>query len=106
MEKEIIFENVPCPVSKALDKISGKWKILALYYLSKRPYRFLELQRQMYGISKGVLSTVLNELIQDGFLTKIDFNENPPHTEYQLTEYGETLMPILDAIKEWSDNFG
>ena len=93
----------PCPVVKALDLFSGKWKVLILYQLSFGGYRYNELKRQIYGITNTVLSRCLRELQEADLIIRKDFEENPPHTEYCLSKFGETLLPILHEIRRWAD---
>ena len=93
----------PCPVAKALDLISGKWKVLILYQLSFGGHRYNELKRQIFGITNTVLSRCLRELQQDGLVLRKDYDKNPPHTEYFLSEFGKTLLPVLHEIRRWAD---
>lgn len=93
----------PCPVAKALDLFSGKWKVLILYQLSFGGYRYNELKREIYGITNTVLSRCLRELQQDRLVLRKDYDENPPHTEYLLSEFGKTLLPVLHEIRCWAD---
>jgi len=75
--------------------IGGKWKISILFYISLlEERRFGQLKRSIAGISESTLSKQLKELVADGLIDRIDFNEVPPRVEYQLTERlgaGKTL---------------
>ena len=63
--------------------------------------RFGVLQRNIEGISKQMLSKQLRELEQDGILSREIFAEIPPRVEYDLTEVGKSLLPVIGAMKAW-----
>ncbi|GAL86097.1 transcriptional regulator, HxlR family [Sporocytophaga myxococcoides] len=56
-------------------------------------------------ISKQMLTTQLRELEQDGLIERVIYPEIPPRVEYFLTPKGKALIPIMDALKEWADEF-
>ena len=85
-----------------LSLISGKYKTIILYWLSAYPgIRFNELKRCVGTIPHKTLSTVLKELEQDQLVLRREYPELPPRVEYSLTEWGESLIPILDAMCIW-----
>ena len=90
-----------CPVQLSMNVIMGKWKVLVLWHVLRRPRRYGELKRLIQGISHKVLAETLKSLEDDGFLLRIDFHENPPHVEYQLTDQGRELEPVLLALQQW-----
>ncbi|MDE6953491.1 MAG: helix-turn-helix transcriptional regulator [Erysipelotrichales bacterium] len=90
-----------CPVATTANLIGSKWKLLILRNLLNRPFRFNELQKSLNGISHKVLSDSLNSMIDDGIITRVDYNANPPHIEYTLSQLGEAMRPILKAMEEW-----
>ncbi|MFC5703323.1 winged helix-turn-helix transcriptional regulator [Cohnella faecalis] len=92
---------VKCPVELAVDVLSGKWKVLALWYLQDQRRRFNELQRLMPGVSQKMLTQQLRELEKDGIIGRQIFDENPPRVEYYLTERGEAVKPILSSLFTW-----
>jgi DNA-binding HxlR family transcriptional regulator len=65
------------------------------------PHRFAELKRKTTGISDRVLTRQLRELETDGVVRREVFAEVPPRVEYSLTEYGESLRPVTDAMCKW-----
>ena len=92
-------EELPaCPVATAVELIGGKWKLLILRNLRMRPWRFNELQRDLDGISQKVLTDSLRQMIDDGLVYRHDYREMPPRVEYGLTELGEEMLPIIDAL--------
>jgi DNA-binding HxlR family transcriptional regulator len=91
-----------CPVELGLHLIAGKWKSLILWKLSRQPVmRFGELRRAIPQVSKKMLTQQLRELERDGIISRHVMAEMPPHVEYALTEFGQTLRPIMEAIGRW-----
>lgn len=91
-----------CPVTQTHNIIAGKWKIIILWHLSTKTIRFNEFQRLLPGISKGTLSNQLRELEKDGMIHREIYNEVPPKVEYSLTFLGESFVPILQSMGDWS----
>lgn len=94
-----------CPVATAVSLIGGKWKLLILRNLKKRPWRFNELQRDLEGISQKVLTDSLRQMIADGLIYRHDYQEMPPRVEYGMTELGEEMLPIIDALAEFGNYY-
>lgn len=94
-----------CPVAITVNLIGSKWKLLIIRNLLDRPYRFNELKKSLEGISQKVLTDSLKSMEEDGLITRTVYPEIPPHVEYSLSELGETMRPILDAMKEWGTNY-
>lgn len=90
-----------CPVTYCMGVIGGKWKPIILYLISMGVNRFGVLQRNIEGISKQMLSKQLRELEHDGILSREIFAEIPPRVEYDLTEVGKSLLPVIGAMKAW-----
>lgn len=87
-----------------MQMIQGKWKIMIMYKLSESSgLRFADLQHHIKDVSHKTLTLQLRELEADGLITRHDFQTAQPHVEYSLTENGESLIPILDAICTWGD---
>lgn len=90
-----------CAVDRALAIVGAKWTLLILHNLMDGPKRFGELQRIIGGASPKVLTARLRELEQLGLVTRTAYPEIPPRVEYELTEQGRTLRPIVDALDRW-----
>ena len=90
-----------CPSRAVLELISGKWTLLIVPLLAKGPERNNELLRKIDGISQKMLSQTLRELETHGLVQRIDHRTVPPHVEYQLTEFGESLARVLAPLCEW-----
>lgn len=99
-------EELPaCPVETTLTLISDKWKVLILRDLMPGTKRFGELKRSIGHVSQKVLTAQLRQMEASGLLTRTVFPEVPPHVEYTLTELGYSLKPILDAMRDWGENY-
>ena len=99
-------ELVPeCPVAVTVQLIGNKWKLLIIRNLLDRPWRFNELQRSLEGISQKVLTDSLRSMEADGLITRTVYPEVPPRVEYALSELGQSLKPILDAMKAWGESY-
>ena len=94
-----------CPVATTVQIIGSKWKLLILRNLLQRPWRFNELKKDLEGISQKVLTDSLRSMEADGIIDRTVYAEVPPRVEYALTELGETLRPILDAMEVWGMNY-
>jgi DNA-binding HxlR family transcriptional regulator len=94
-----------CPVQAALEVIGGKWKPLILWSLKDAVMRFGELQKGLPGINAKMLTKQLRELEVDGVITRTIYPEVPPRVEYSITEFGKTLIPILDALCNWGAHY-
>jgi DNA-binding HxlR family transcriptional regulator len=90
-----------CPVEATLSLIGGKYKPIILYHLIDQKLRFSELQRIMPQATQKMLTQQLRELEADGLVHREVFPVVPPKTEYSLTEYGRTLIPVLTEMCEW-----
>ncbi len=91
-------------MSRLQSVISGKWKILILWYISSyEMQRFNELQRRLDGITQSTLAKQLRELENDGLIHREVYPEVPPRVEYTLTEKGKGFMPILQSMRKWSE---
>lgn len=95
-------EELPeCPIATTVSLIGSKWKLLIIRKLSKRPYRFNELQNSLDGISQKVLTTSLRDLADDGIVYRHDYSTNPPHVEYGMTDLGKELLDVLKSMEKF-----
>ena len=98
----IYTEAGNCPVTSLLIMLQGKWKFQIIYEMCiKSPIRFGELRKNIDGITNTMLTSSLRELEKDGLISRIQFNEIPPHVEYSLTEKGTELFPVFYAMTKW-----
>ncbi|HEX3075774.1 MAG TPA: helix-turn-helix domain-containing protein [Lachnospiraceae bacterium] len=101
MSKDIIL----CPVEITLSLISNKWKVLIIRDLLEGTKRFSELKRTVGNITQKVLTTNLREMEESGLLIRKVYAEVPPRVEYSLTELGQSLRIVLDAMVIWGNNY-
>ena len=94
-----------CPVENTLTLISSKWKVLILRDLLAGTKRFGELRRSVGNVSQKVLTAQLREMEDSGLVTRTVYPEVPPRVEYALTELGQSLRPILDAMWNWGEAY-
>ena len=99
-------EELPiCPVATTVQLIGSKWKLLIMRNLLARPWRFNELQKDLEGISQKVLTDILRSMESDGIITRTVYPEVPPRVEYALSELGESMRPIIDAMEQWGISY-
>lgn len=87
-----------CPMISVHKLISGKWKILILWYISDQTLRFSELKRKLPDITQKMLTNQLRSLEEDGLITRTVHPVVPPKVEYALTDIGLKMMPILESM--------
>ena len=94
-----------CPVETTLTLISDKWKVLIIRDLLPGTKRFGELKKSIGGVSQKVLTPQLRQMEESGLLTRRVYPEVPPKVEYTLTELGVSLKPVLDAMRDWGEEY-
>ena len=94
-----------CPVETALVFVGDKWKILIIRDLLIGTKRFGELKKSLVGISQKVLTGHLRHLEENGLVNRKVYAEVPPRVEYSLTESGQSLSLILDAMWHWGEEY-
>ena len=93
--------NETCPVCATADIICSKWTMLVIRDLADGSTRFSELERSLAGISPRTLSLRLRALEDEGVVRRTTFPEVPPRVEYQLTEKGQALIPLIDDMRRY-----
>jgi DNA-binding HxlR family transcriptional regulator len=88
---------------KALGVVSDQWFIVIVHALMPGKLRFSELHRAIPGVSKKVLTQTLRNMERDGFVSRTVYPVVPPHTEYQLTQLGESIVPPLQGLCRWAN---
>ncbi|MEM8944873.1 MAG: helix-turn-helix domain-containing protein [Planctomycetota bacterium] len=101
--RHVVYDRPACPVEATLELIGGKWKGIVLYYLLDGRLRFGELSRKIGCVTQRMLTKQLRELEAAGLVYRVAYAEVPPRVEYELTETGKTLRPILNALKQWGE---
>jgi DNA-binding HxlR family transcriptional regulator len=94
-----------CAMGYTMSVIDGRWKPTILWQLIKGKLRYNELRKAIPAASERILVLQLRELEHDGLIKRIVYPEVPPRVEYELTEKGISLKPILKAMSDWGKNF-
>nr|WP_219836097.1 helix-turn-helix domain-containing protein [Paenibacillus sp. R14(2021)] len=103
MEDDTVNKKYNVTVEATLDVIGGKWKPLILCYLTKSRKRQCDFLQHIPNLTQKMLTQQLRELVQDGIVNRISYNQMPPKVEYELTEYGQSLQKVLDAMCDWGE---
>lgn len=93
-----------CSVEVTLDLIDGKWKGVILYHLQEGRLRFGELRKRLPRITQRMLTKQLRALEEDDLIIRKVYAEVPPRVDYELSETGQRLRPVIDALKSWGDD--
>ena len=95
-----------CPVATAVQLIGNKWKLLIIRNLRMEDkQRFNQLLKTIPGISQKVLTENLRAMEADGLITRTVYPEVPPRVEYALSDLGNSMRPIMDAMEIWGRNY-
>jgi DNA-binding HxlR family transcriptional regulator len=107
-EKQLLLRGqiFHCAMDVTMHFIGGKWKTVVLWYLKKDKKRFSELKKLIPDITEKMLSLQLKTLEEDGIVKRTLYPEVPPRVEYELTEFGKTLIPMLEEIAKWGRELG
>lgn len=105
-EKVIVLngQEFHCAMDVTMHYIGGKWKTVVLWYLRKDKKRFSELKRLIPNITEKMLSLQLKNLEKDGIIGRKLYPEVPPKVEYFLTDFGKSLIPMMEEIARWGRN--
>lgn len=107
MQKKTIKKNIPaynCPVTRAIEVIGGKWKSIIIHLVINDINRFGEMQKNLTGISKQMLTKQLRELEADGILNRKIYPVVPPRVEYSLTAQGKQAITVIRELGVFGKN--
>ncbi len=94
-------KEYPCSISLAMKYIGGKWKAVILIHLIEKK-RYSELRREIPMVTERTLSLQLKELEEDGLISRTVHTDKPPlRVDYELTEFGRSVIPLLSSISKW-----
>jgi DNA-binding HxlR family transcriptional regulator len=96
-----VHDSATCGVAACAEIIGAKWTALLVHDLSEGPRRFSELEHSCHGISPRTLAERLRDLEQEGIVERRSYPESPPRVEYELTDKGEALLPIIEAMRSF-----
>jgi DNA-binding HxlR family transcriptional regulator len=98
------LEGNTCPVARSLGSIGDWWTLLIVRDAMLGVRRFSDFQRSL-GLARNVLSARLKKMVADGVMTMAPASDGTSYQEYQLTEKGEGLLPVLVAMRQWGERF-
>ena len=94
----------PCCASLTMGIIGGKWKTVILFHLIDKKLRYNELRKEMPTVTERTLSLQLKAMEEDGLIKRKVYTSKPPlKVEYSLTDFGKTLIPLIQSIADWGD---
>ena len=97
-------KEYPCCTSITMGLIGGKWKTVILYHLIEGKLRYNELRKELPMVTERTLSLQLKKLEEDKIINRKVYTSKPPlKVEYSLTDFGKTLIPLLQSIASWGD---
>ena len=94
-----------CPLTVFMTGIGGKWKPVLICRLLSGRKRFGELCRLAPNATERMITLQLRELEADGIIRRTVYAEVPPRVEYEVTDYGRSLQPIIAAMQDWGSEF-
>jgi len=98
------FGDVSCGIAQALEAFGDWWTLLIVRDAFFGVRRFADFERSL-GIAKNILTARLAHLVEHGILERVDVGTEGTRYEYRLTDKGEALLPVLTALREWSDEW-
>lgn len=93
-----------CPVAATARILGARWTLQIIHNLRQRR-RFCELQELVGGVNPTTLSQRLKFLEEQGLIRRLPISDAPRHVEYELTDMGRDLLPVLDALAQWADRW-
>lgn len=94
----------PCTIARAADVLGDHWNLLLVRQACLGSRRFEDFQRAL-GIGRNILTQRLSGLVDEGLLSRVEYQPNPPRYEYRLTEKGRDVFPILAALAAWGERW-
>lgn len=94
-----------CPVEATLDLIGGKYKALILFHLIDNTLRYNEISKLLPKATPKMLTQQLRELEADNLIIRTVYPVVPPKVEYTLSEFGKSIIPVLESMCNWGKNY-
>lgn len=103
MYERKILPNLNCGLDLIGEVLYGKWKMRLLWFINEGHKRPGELQRKIPDATRRVLNIQLKELEEHELITRKIYPVVPPKVEYNLTEFGTSLIPVIATLGQWGD---
>lgn len=103
--KEKCIQYEICPMGLVQKIVTGKWKILILWYLSYSTLRFNDIKRKLPDVTQKMLTQQLRSLEEHGMIYRHVYPVVPPKVEYGLTEMGEKIIPLLEQMHSFGAEY-
>lgn len=95
--------NPECPTRHVIDVIGDRWTCVVVTVLGDGRRRFNDLARSSKGISYKMLTQTLRRLEREGLVSRTVYDTTPPKVEYELTDLGRQVLPVINAIRDWAE---
>ncbi|MEO6684990.1 MAG: helix-turn-helix domain-containing protein [Dyadobacter sp.] len=96
--------QLDCGLHLFKELLTGKWKLMLIYYISQDFKRPGELQRKIINADRRVMNQQLKELELHGFIRKKTYDSKIPKVEYEITQLGESLLPLITELEKWGED--
>ncbi|MDN2617666.1 helix-turn-helix transcriptional regulator [Enterobacter kobei] len=96
------LSDTPCPVARSVDLIGDRWSLLIVRDAFDGMRRFGDFQRSL-GVARNILADRLRKLVEAGILATQDASDGTAYQEYVLTPQGESLFPVVVALRQWGE---
>lgn len=102
--KQASFSDARCSIARTLDKVGQWWALLIIRDAMMGVRRFRDFERSL-GISKNTLAARLTELVDNGIMIRVNSTSGAKYLDYELTDKGRDLAPIVMALAQWGDRW-
>lgn len=103
MDITVASERSGCPIASTLDLLGDKWSLVIVRDMLTGKTRFKEFLESPEGIPTNILASRLKRMEAAGLLRKEAYQSKPPRSAYHLTERGQDLLPVLQAMCRWAN---
>ena len=100
-----VHQSETCSVAACAEIVGAKWTVLIVHELSEGARRFTQIEHACAGISPRTLAERLRWLEAEGIVVRRSYAESPPRVEYELTEKGEALKPIIEEMRRFGHDW-
>lgn len=90
-----------CPIASTLDLVGDKWTLLILRDMLFGASRFSDFVNAAEGIKRNILADRLKRLTENGLVSRVPYQDNPPRFHYHLTPKGAALLPVVQELAKW-----